>query len=99
MANQLSFVDAARLRRSAYQLTSKSPISDDRIQELATEAIKHVPSSFNSQSTRLVVLLNEEHQQFWEFVKEVLKPQVPEDQFPATEQKLDSFKAGHGTVS
>lgn len=57
-----------------------------------------MPHSFNAQSTRLVVLLNDEHKQFWEFVKEVLKPQVPEDQFPKTVEKLDGFKAGHGTV-
>jgi len=44
------------------------------------------------------VLLKKEHETFWEMVKEVLKPQVPEEQFPKTEQKLDGFKAGYGTV-
>ncbi|GAB7347330.1 hypothetical protein MBLNU459_g4274t1 [Dothideomycetes sp. NU459] len=98
MSSQLSFLEAARNRRSIYPLTNKIPISDARVEELVVEAIKHVPSSFNSQSTRLVLLLNEEHEQFWEFVKEVLKPQVPEDQFPSTEQRLNGFKAGHGTI-
>lgn len=99
MADKMSFLDAVRYRRSVYPLTDKIPITDERVKELVTEAIKHVPSSFNSQSARLVVLLNEEHQKFWEFVKDVLKPQMPEDQFPQTEGKLNMFKAAHGTVS
>lgn len=99
MADKMSFLEAVQNRRSIYPLSADIPISDARVKELVVEAIKHVPSSFNSQSTRLVVLLNAEHQKFWDFVKEVLKPQVPEDQFPKTEQRLNMFKAAHGTVS
>ncbi|KAJ9625797.1 putative nitroreductase [Taxawa tesnikishii (nom. ined.)] len=96
--SNMSFLDAVANRRSNYVLTDKIPISDDRVVELATAAIKNVPSSFNSQSARMVVLLNDEHKKFWEITKEVLKPQVPEDKFGATEKKLDGFKAGHGTI-
>jgi predicted oxidoreductase (fatty acid repression mutant protein) len=99
MASSMDFLAACENRRSIYQLTDKIPISDARVEEIARHNIQHVPHSFNAQSTRLVVLLNDEHKQFWEFVKEVLKPQVPEDQFPKTVEKLDGFKAGHGTVS
>lgn len=98
MASQMSFLDAVRNRRSVYPLTNKVPISEDRIVEIATEGIKHVPSSFNSQSARMVVLLNAEHEKFWDMTKEVLRPQVPADKFGATEQKLDMFKAAKGTV-
>lgn len=98
MADSKSFMQAVKERRTYYQINNKATISDDRIEELVKETVLHVPSSFNSQSARLVVLLKEEHETFWEFVKEVLKPQVPEDQFPRTEQKLDGFKAGYGTV-
>ena len=98
MASSLNFLDACENRRTIYQITDKIPISDARVEEIAKHNILHVPHSFNATSTRLVVLLNDEHKQFWEFVKEVLKPQVPEDQFSKTVEKLDGFKAGHGTV-
>lgn len=62
MASNTSFIEAIQNRRSIYPLTNKSPIPDSRVQELVTEAIKHVPSSFNSQSTRIVVLFNGEHE-------------------------------------
>jgi predicted oxidoreductase (fatty acid repression mutant protein) len=99
MSNQKSFFDAVQERRSYYQLNKESPISDKQITEIAEKAILHVPSSFNSQSTRLVVLLNKEHDQFWDYVLEVLKPLTPEEQFPNTEKKIQGFKAGYGTVS
>ncbi|KAI5200621.1 hypothetical protein AUEXF2481DRAFT_3029 [Aureobasidium subglaciale EXF-2481] len=98
MASSRDFLKAVENRRSIYQLTNKIPISDARVEEIAKHNILHVPSSFNSQSTRIVLLLNEEHEKFWEITKEVLKPQMPEEQFPQTEKKLDGFKAGHGTI-
>jgi hypothetical protein len=99
MSNQKSFFDAVKERRTYYQLNKESPISDKQITEIAEKAILHVPSSFNSQSTRLVVLLNKDHDQFWDFVLAVLKPLTPEEQFSKTEQKIGGFKAGYGTVS
>jgi hypothetical protein len=84
MSTQKTFFDAVKERRTYYQLNKESPISDKQISEIAEKAVLHVPSSFNSQSTRLVVLLNKDHETFWEFVLEVLKPLTPEEQFPQT---------------
>lgn len=99
MSASKSFADAIKERRTYYQLNKEAPISDKQITEIAEKAILHVPSSFNSQSTRLVVLLNKDHDKFWDFVLEVLKPLTPEEQFPKTEQKIGGFKAAKGTVS
>jgi hypothetical protein len=99
MSSQASFFDAVKSRRTYYQLNKEAPISDKQITEITEKAVLHVPSSFNSQSTRLVVLLNKDHDTFWEFVLEVLKPLVPEEQFSQTEQKINGFKAAYGTVS
>jgi hypothetical protein len=98
MASKKSFLQAVQERRTIYALNKEAPISDKEIVEIAKQAVLHVPSSFNSQSARLVVLLKQEHEKFWEGVKEVLKAMVPAEQFPATEQKLNGFKAGYGTI-
>lgn len=102
MASQTSsskaFMEAVKSRRTYYSINNQPPVSDERILELVHDAILHVPSTFNSQSTRLVVLLKKEHERFWDLVKEVLKPQLTEAQYAATEQKLDGFKAGYGTI-
>jgi len=99
MSSSKSFIDAVKDRRSIYQLNKEAPVSDKKIVELVETLVKHVPSSFNSQSTRLVVLLNKDHDQFWDFVSETLKPMVPEAQWSTTEQKLGGFQAAYGTVS
>jgi len=98
MPSQKAFLEAVKDRRTYYQLNKESPISDKQITEIAEQAILHVPSSFNSQSTRLVVLLNKDHETFWDYVAEVLKPQMPEEQFPKTQEKLNGFKGAYGTV-
>ena len=49
--------DALQHRRSYYELTPESPIDDAQIEEIVRFAVKHIPSAFNSQSARLVLLL------------------------------------------
>ena len=91
--------DALQHRRSYYELTPESPIDDAKIEEIIHFAIRHIPSAFNSQSTRLVLLLHEQHKAFWEIVKRTLQAIIPAEAFVATEQKIDrSFASGYGTV-
>lgn len=91
--------DALRHRRSYYALAPESPIEDAGIEEIVRFAVKHIPSAFNSQSTRLVLLLHEQHRAFWEMVKHTLQAIVPAAAFVNTEKKIDtSFASGYGTV-
>lgn len=99
MASQKPFLQAVKERRTYYQLNKEAPISDAAITDIVKQAVTHVPSSFNSQSARLVVLLNKEHDTFWDMVLEVLKPMVPAEQFPQTEQRVGGFRKAYGTVS
>ena len=92
------FLTAVRERRSIYGIRKESPISDERIEEIIREAIKHTPSAFNSQSTRVVLLLGEQHDKLWDLTTEVLKSVVPESQFESTQQRMNGFRSGYGTV-
>lgn len=86
-------------RRTHYSINDNSPISDNEIKEIIDFAVLHVPSAFNSQSTRVVLLLGQNHKKLWNIVKETLKKMVPAEAFPATEAKIDNaFAAGYGTV-
>lgn len=98
MAAPSTFLDAMHYRRSIYQLNNTSPISDDQIVSIANSVIQDVPSSFNSQSTRLVVLLHDEHVQFWNIVLECLRAIVPEGAFLKTEKRIAGFRNSYGTV-
>ena len=86
-------------RRTYYQLKNSSPVSDARIQEIIKHAILHVPSSFNSQSTRIVFLAKAEHEKLWDITLEILKAIVPAEQFESTQKRISGFRAGYGSVS
>jgi predicted oxidoreductase (fatty acid repression mutant protein) len=92
------FLTAIKERRSIYGINKEVTISDERIVEIVQEAVKYTPSAFNSQSTRVVVLLGEQHDKLWDLTKGILKAIVPADQFESTEQKMNSFRSGYGTV-
>lgn len=92
------FWEAVKERRSIYALSKESPVSDARIQEIVEGAVLHSPTSFNSQSSRAVVLLGEQHDKLWDITTETLRKIVPAEQFEGTAQKLASFKAGYGSV-
>lgn len=92
------FYTVLKERRTYYGISKESVIPDERIQEVVNEAVKHTPSAFNSQSARVVVLLNEHHDKLWDIAKETLKKIVSAEQFVSTEQRLNSFQSGYGTV-
>ncbi|HCW03927.1 MAG TPA: nitroreductase [Clostridium sp.] len=92
------FLTAIADRRSIYGISKESPISDDRIKEIIDHAVKHSPSAFNSQSARVVLLLGSHQDKLWDLTKEALRKIVPADKFAPTEEKINSFKSGYGTV-
>lgn len=85
-------------RRSYYEIEKKSPVSDQEIRDIIEHAVKYVPSAFNSQSARVVLLLGENHDKLWEITRETLRKIVPADSFASTDAKIDGFKNGYGTI-
>jgi predicted oxidoreductase (fatty acid repression mutant protein) len=92
------FYTAVSDRRSFYGISKEMVVSDDKIKEVIEHAVKHTPSAFNSQSTRVVLLLEKQHDKLWDITKEALRKIVPADQFSSTEDKINSFRNGYGTV-
>jgi len=97
MSNQ--FIDLITQRRTIYAIGKNIEQSPEYLIDLIQNAIKQSPSSFNSQSSRAVILLNAENEKFWNFVKEKLKSYAKDEESAAkTAAKMDSFSAGTGTV-
>ncbi|MFK3961450.1 nitroreductase family protein [Pseudalkalibacillus hwajinpoensis] len=93
------FYDDIKARRSIYGIGKERVITDEKLQEVIEYAVKHTPSAFNSQSARVLVLLDENHDKLWnEITKETLRAIVPADQFEATEGRMNGFANGYGTV-
>jgi uncharacterized protein len=93
-----NFLQFVKDRRTYYSLGKGLPIAKERVQQIVTDALKHVPSPFNSQSNRVVVLFGSEHDRLWDIAAETLRAIVPEESWKATGDKMAMFRAGAGTV-
>lgn len=96
--NAQAIIDLSKARRSYYPLSKDLTITPARVQEIVKDLLDQVPSSFNSQSNRVVVLFGAEHEKLWDITTEILKAIVPADSWDGTAGKLAMFKAAAGSV-
>ena len=92
------FLRLAEKRRSVYNLGKRKILAEDEVVRLVEGMVKNCPSAFNSQSGRVVVLFGENHHKLWNIVKDALQARVPAEAFGKTEEKINSFAAGYGTI-
>lgn len=94
-----TFVSAISARRSQYALSDTAALSDSEIVDLVRSVTGEVPSAFNAQPQRAVVLFGEDHHRLWAIVHDALRAVVKDDTaFAVTEQKIAGFDAAHGTI-
>lgn len=93
-----NFLALAEKRRSIYALGKEITLSESEIIDTIKNAVKQSPSAFNSQSSRIVILLGSQHEKLWELTRQQLKKIVPAEKFQATSDKLDSFSNAAGSV-
>lgn len=91
-------IESLGKRRSQYALGPDLPIGQEQVEALIRQAVRLSPSSFNSQSSRALILFGAQSVKFWDLARQALRPIVPEEAFEATSKKLDGFAAGAGTV-
>jgi len=92
------FYKAMENRRSIHRLSKESLISQERLEEVVSNALKFAPTAFNGQEQRLVLLMDKKHDRFWELVKSALKAIVPAENFPESEARINGFSGGTGTI-
>ena len=94
-----NFVQAIRHRRTIYSLGPHTDLPTQKIIDMLDTVLLNIPSAFNAQSTRLVLMMGEHHLRLWEIVKERLAEIVAPEVFGRTREKIDScFAAGCGTI-
>ncbi len=94
-----SFWKALQDRHSVYGFDTEKPVSQDKVVEIVEKALTLVPSSFNSQSTRIVVLFGEHHKKLWDIVIDALRKVTDDRQFAQSQSKVrEDFQSGYGTV-
>lgn len=92
------FLDLASKRRTQYALGKTLPLAQDEVTGIIQTAVRVSPTSFNSQSSRVVILFGAQSEKFWGIVKEELRKIVPAANFESTDKRISGFAAGAGTV-
>ena len=91
-------LSAVEERRSVYKLSDEQVISNPKIEEIIQKVLLVTPSAFNTQSTRIIALLGDNHKKLWDIVQAAVKPFVSGEQAVATEAKIAAFRAAYGTI-
>lgn len=87
-------------RRTTHYLGKDQELDKQVVIKILRETLLVSPSFFNAQTTRIVLLLDEENEKLWELVKECLEKHTKERSLaPDTVEKLNGFKQANGTVS
>ena len=96
--NSKSIADAIKERRSIRNLKKPENMTKEKIEEILKVAL-YTPSAFGMQSARMIVVTGDENKKLWDIAKAEVKKTLPEGQdFKPTEDKLNGFAAGFGTI-
>jgi Predicted oxidoreductase related to nitroreductase len=98
MTEGKTFEHALKERRSFYTIGKELVVGEEAVRTIIKDALTYTPSAFNSQSARVIVLFGAQHDALWDMTRETLRPLVPADKFSTTDEKIEGFKKGAGTV-
>lgn len=87
----MSTVETLHKRRSYYVIGDDVTLKKDEIVKTIQDVVELSPHAFNTKSTRVAVVLGEKNKQLWDLIYDVFEGAV-------AREKIDSFKAGYGTV-
>lgn len=93
-----NIVDLFSKRHSFYDINNKIQVDDNTIVNIIKKCLELYPSSFNTQSARVLLLLNGEHQRFWSLTENILLESSPQDKADAIKKRILSFAKGYGTI-
>lgn len=87
----MTIINSLKDRRTYYNINKNLPVSEKEIEEKVKEITELVPDAFNMKSARVVLAFGDKHDQLWDEIYNVFEGKV-------AREKIDSFKAGAGTV-
>ena len=94
----MNYIELLKKRRSVYKLSNDIPYKDEEIEKIIAEVLVESPTGYNMQSSKIIVLMNEEHRKLWDIEKDVLRAIVKPEHFQLTEDKIEMFKQAKGTI-
>ncbi len=91
----MDFFNMLKNRRSVYGLNKNLPVFKDKVFDLVRDSVRYVPDAFDMKSQRVIVVVDDAHEKFWDAVYDEL---VRATGNPIPRERLDSFAAAAGTI-
>ena len=91
----MDFIEMIRNRRSIYALNKILPVSENQIFNMVKDCVRFVPDAFNMQSQRVVIVVGENNDVFWNRVYDEM---VKFTGGRFSRERIDSFTAAYGTI-
>ncbi|PWN33318.1 nitroreductase family protein [Meira miltonrushii] len=101
LAKAQEFIAQISSRRSIYALGRRSILNDKDLTDLIKKSVRESPTSFNSQTSRVVILLGDQHERYWnEIAVPALRKAVGDDDaaFEKGSQRMTQFRDAYGTA-
>lgn len=99
------YIKAVAYRRTVYGINDKLPagVDDERIISIIGKIHQASPSSYNTQTGRVTILLGAPHKKLWDLVLEIGVPIVKQHAGEGAAGKMagmwGAFKGAYGSVS
>ncbi|QKX64661.1 uncharacterized protein TRUGW13939_11837 [Talaromyces rugulosus] len=88
-----------RKRRTTHKLGRERTLQKDTITGILRNALLVTPSSFNSQTTRMILMLDDDNRKLWDIAERCLEDVCGDNGVPPdTKDKLEDFRGANGTV-
>lgn len=87
----MSIIQSLEKRRTIYALNDQLPVSEQQVTDTIRKVVELVPDAFNAKTQRVIVALGDKQKQLWDAIFDAFGGKV-------AREKIDSFKAGAGTV-
>lgn len=94
---QNKFLELMKKRRSFYQIGNTEVLGKNEIKTIIEEVLQTMPTPYNIQSERVVLLFGQHHKKLWDIVLETLRPLV-KNNFEKTKQNIQNFASGYGSI-
>ncbi|WP_432646951.1 nitroreductase family protein [Mitsuokella sp.] len=78
-------------RRTYYNINKDLPVDEAKVIELVENTTELVPDAFNMKSARVIVVTQAKQDELWDAIYDAFGGKV-------AREKIDSFKAGYGTL-
>lgn len=89
--HKMSIIQSLEKRRTIYALNNQLPVSEDQVMDTIRMVVELVPDAFNAKTQRVIVAMGEKQNELWDAIYDAFGGKV-------AREKIDSFKAGAGTV-